>query len=366
MTDFLPAELSIVTPTFNEAKNVALLVDAVAAALPDVRWEIIFVDDNSPDGTSDAVRAIAQRDARVRIVHRYGRRGLSSACIEGIMSSSAPFVAVMDSDLQHDEAILGAMFRRIGQGDVDLVIGSRYVAGGSTGDWSRHRLWASQVATWLASRLTRVRIDDPMSGFFMVRRETFLQALPNLSSVGFKILLDLAASTPTPVRTVEIPFTFRNRQHGTSKLDSLVLWEYVQLLLDKTFGRVVPARFLSFALVGGTGVAVHFAVLSLLFAGFGDQFAFAQAVATFVATSSNFFLNNKLTYRDQRLKGRRLFLGWVTFNIVCLTGALANVGIAQYLFSHQEGWGVSALAGIAVTTVWNYAMSSIFTWKSRK
>jgi len=366
LTDFLPAELSIVTPTFNEAENVALLVDAVARALPDVRWEIIFVDDHSPDGTSEAVRAIAQRDPRVRIVHRYGRRGLSSACIEGIMSSSAPYVAVMDSDMQHDEAILGAMFRRLKHGDVDLVIGSRYVAGGSTGEWSKSRVWASRVATRLASRLTRVHIDDPMSGFFMVRRDTFLSALPNLSSVGFKILLDLAASTPQPVRVAEVPYTFRNRQHGASKLDSLVLWEYVQLLLDKTFGHLVPARFLSFALVGGTGVIVHFAVLSLLFAGFGDDFAFAQSAATFVATSSNFFLNNKLTYRDQRLKGRRLFLGWVTFNLVCLTGALANVGIAQYLFSHQQSWGLSALAGIAVTTVWNYAMSSIFTWKSRK
>jgi dolichol-phosphate mannosyltransferase len=365
LTDFLPAELSIVTPTFCEAGNVGLLVEAVAAALPRVRWEIIFVDDNSPDGTSDAVRAMAQRDARVRIVHRYGRRGLSSACIEGILSSSAPYVAVMDSDMQHDEAILGQMLRRLKQGDVDLVIGSRYVAGGSTGDWSRHRLLASRLATRFASRLTRTHIADPMSGFFMVRREVFLSALPRLSSVGFKILLDLAASTPQPIRLAEIPFTFRNRQHGESKLDSLVLWEYVQLLLDKMFGRLVPARFVSFVLVGGTGVVVHFAVLTLLYAGFGDAFAFAQSAATFVATSSNFFLNNKLTYRDQRLRGRRLFLGWVTFNLVCLTGGLANVGIAQYLFSHHNTWAISALAGIAVTTVWNYAMSSIFTWKRR-
>jgi len=366
LTQYLPAELSIVTPTFNEAENVPLLVDAVAAVLPGVRWEIIFVDDNSPDGTSDAVRALAQRDARVRIVHRYGRRGLSSACIEGILASSAPYVAVMDADMQHDEAILGTMFARLKQGDVDLVVGSRYAEGGSTGEWSKYRRWASRVATRLASRLTRVHIDDPMSGFFMVKRETFLSALPNLSSVGFKILLDLAASTPRPVRMAEVPYTFRNRLHGTSKLDSLVLWEYVQLLLDKMFGRLVPARFLSFVLVGGSGLAVHFAVLSLLFAGFGDNFAFAQAVATFVATSSNFFLNNKLTYRDQRLRGRWLLLGWITFNLVCLTGALANVGIAQYLFSHHNTWPVSALAGIAVTTVWNYAMSSIFTWKNRR
>jgi len=366
LTDYLPAELSIVTPTFCEAENVGLLVEAVAAALPGVRWEIIFVDDNSPDGTSDMVREIAQRDARVRIVHRYGRRGLSSACIEGILASSAPYVAVMDSDMQHDERILGTMFARLKQGDVDLVIGSRYVEGGSTGEWSKYRRWASRVATRLASRLTRVHIDDPMSGFFMVKRDTFLSALPNLSSVGFKILLDLAASTPRPVRMAEVPYTFRNRLHGTSKLDSLVLWEYVQLLLDKMFGRLVPARFLSFVLVGGSGLVVHFAVLSLLFAGLGDNFAFAQAVATFVATSSNFFLNNKLTYRDQRLRGRWLFLGWVTFNLVCLTGALANVGIAQYLFSHHNTWPISALAGIAVTTVWNYAMSSIFTWKNRR
>ena len=366
MTDFQPAELSIVTPTFCEAANVSLLVDAVAAALPDVRWEIIFVDDNSPDGTSDKIREIAQRDPRVRIVHRYGRRGLSSACIEGIMTSSAPYVAVMDSDMQHDEAILGQMFRRIRVGDVDLVVGSRYVDGGGTGDWSKRRLWASKFATKLAGRLTRTRINDPMSGFFMVRRETFLAALPNLSSVGFKILLDLAASTPQPMRVAEVPYTFRTRQHGESKLDSLVLWEYLQLLLDKMFGHIIPVRFISFALVGGFGVVVHFAVLTLLFAGLGEGFGLAQLIATLVATSNNFFLNNMLTYRDQRLKGRKLFVGWVTFNLVCLTGALANVGVARWLFAHHNYWQIAALAGIAVTTVWNYAMSSIFTWKNRR
>jgi dolichol-phosphate mannosyltransferase len=365
LTDFQPAELSIVTPTFCEVANVDLLVGAVAKALPDTRWEIVFVDDNSPDGTSDKVRDMAQRDPRVRVVHRYGRRGLSGACIEGIMSTSAPYVAVMDSDMQHDETILDAMLRRIKAGDVDLVIGSRYVAGGSTGEWSRSRLWASRFATRLASRLTRTPINDPMSGFFMVRRDAFLSALPRLSSVGFKILLDLAASTPRPMRVAEVPYTFRNRQHGESKLDTLVLWEYFQLLLDKTLGRYVPVRFLSFLVVGGFGVIVHFAVLSLLFAGFGEDFGEAQLIATLAATSNNFFLNNMLTYRDQRLRGTRLLMGWITFNLVCLTGALANVGVARWLFAHHNYWAVSALAGIAVTTVWNYAMSSIFTWKNR-
>ena len=361
----LPAELSIITPTFNEAANVDKVVAAVAAALPHVRWEIIFVDDNSPDGTSDRVRELAMRDARVRIVHRFGRRGLSSACVEGIMASAAPFFAIMDSDLQHDEAALGAMLERARQGDVDLVVASRYMAGGSTGEWSRGRVRASQFATKLATRLTKTPMSDPMSGFFLMRREAFLRSLPGLSSVGFKILLDIAASAPETLRIAEVPYTFRSRQHGESKLDSLVLWEYVQLLLDKMFGHLIPVRFLSFVLVGGFGLVVHFAVLSLLFEAFAVRFGVSQGAATLVATSNNFFLNNLLTYRDQRLKGRKLFIGWVTFNLVCATGALANVGVARWMFQHHNYWVISALAGIAVTTVWNYAMSAIFTWRRR-
>ena len=361
----LPAVLAIVIPTFNEAANVALLVDAIDEALPYTPWEVVFVDDHSPDGTSDAVRAIAQRDARVRIVHRYGRRGLSSACVEGIMATAAPYVAVMDADMQHDEAILGQMLQRLEQGDVDLVVGSRYVDGGSMGEWSAGRQRMSRLATALAGRLTRVALSDPMSGFFMMTRGAFLRSLPSLSNVGFKILLDIAASAPEPLRVAEVPFTFRNRLHGASKLDSLVLWEYVQLLLDKTVGHVVPVRFLSFALVGGFGVLVHFAILTALFQGVGAGFGRAQTCATIVAISCNFFLNNMLTYCDQRLVGAALLKGWITFNLVCATGAAANIGVADWLFERDGYWVVSALAGIAVSVVWNYAMSSLFTWRKR-
>jgi dolichol-phosphate mannosyltransferase len=361
----LPAELAIVIPTYNEAANIRLLVDAIDRALPDVRWEILFVDDHSPDGTSDKVRALATRDARVRIVHRYGRRGLSSACVEGIMASAAPAVAVMDADMQHDEAILGQMLARLNQGDVDLVVGSRYVDGGCMGDWGQARQRMSRLATTLAHRLTGTDISDPMSGFFMIRRDAFLKSLPRLSSVGFKILLDIAASAPTTLRVAEIPYTFRLRQHGESKLDSLVLWEYFQLLLDKAVGRYIPVRFLSFALVGGFGVVIHFAVLTAMFEGIGTSFGRAQALATVVAISTNFFLNNVLTYRDQRLRGRQLFYGWLSFNLVCATGAAANVGVADWLFARDNYWVMSALAGIAVSVVWNYAMSSLFTWRKR-
>ncbi|NIJ06781.1 dolichol-phosphate mannosyltransferase [Sphingomonas vulcanisoli] len=361
----LPAELAIVVPAYNEKSNVPLLVEAVAAALPDVRWEIVFVDDDSPDGTATEVRRLALADPRVRVIHRYGRRGLSSACVEGIMATAAPVVAVMDADLQHDERILGAMFARLGQGDVDLVVGSRYVEGGGMGEWSKRRVAMSRFATALSQRLTRTPIGDPMSGFFMLRRDIFLSALPNLSSVGFKILLDIAASTPEPLRVAEVPYTFRTRQHGESKMDALVLWEYLQLLLDKMFGHIIPPRFIGFVMVGTTGVIVHFATLLLLRELTGDNFRTAQTIATLVATSSNFFLNNILTYRDQRLKGIQLAIGWLTFNIVCSVGALTNVNIATYLFANHHTLWVSALAGIAVTTVWNYAMSSIFTWRKK-
>jgi dolichol-phosphate mannosyltransferase len=362
----LPAQLAIVVPTFNESQNVGLLVDLVDKALPGIAWELVFVDDNSPDGTSEAVRNLALADARVRVIQRVGRRGLSSACVEGILATAAPFVAIMDADLQHDESILKAMFERIGQGDVDLVVGSRYVEGGGMGEWSESRIRMSQFATKLALRLTQTPISDPMSGFMMMRRDAFMRSLPHLSTVGFKILLDIAASAPTPLRVAEVPYTFRTRQHGESKLDSLVLWEYVQLLLDKMIGHLIPVRFLSFAMVGGIGVFVHFAVLTFVLKGLGQPFGVSQAAATLVAISSNFFLNNMFTYRDQRLKGWGLLRGWITFNLVCAFGAAANVGVADWLFINKTYWAISALAGITVSVVWNYAMSAFFTWKKKR
>ena len=358
----LPAELAIVVPVFNEVENVPLLVDAVAKALPGIAWEMLFVDDDSPDGTAAEVRSLALRDPRVRIVHRIGRRGLSSACVEGVLATAAPVIAVMDGDMQHDERVLATMFERIRKGDVDLVIGSRFLEGSPAGAYSRKRLMLSDLATKLATRLVGAPMSDPMTGFFMITRDAFMESLPRLSSIGFKILLDLTASAPKSLRIAEVPFEFRGRQHGESKLDSLVVWEFAQLLLDKTFGHIVPGRFISFAFVGGTGLVVHFAVLTTLFEFLGISFWASQGAATLVATSSNFFLNNVLTYRDQRLTGRRLFVGWLSFNLVCLIGALGNVGIANWLFEHDNFWVVSALAGIAITTVWTYAMSSIFTW----
>lgn len=359
------AELSIIVPTFNERDNIIDMIAAVSEALSGIAWEIIFVDDSSPDGTASVVREIARVNPRVRCLHRLGRRGLSSACVEGIMSTASPVIAVMDADGQHDEYSLRRMYQTLTDTDADIAVGSRYITGGGVGDWDRNRLAMSRFATQIANSIAGTTLSDPMSGFFMIRRDAFLAAVPKLSSVGFKILLDIVVSSDRTLKIVDVPYQFRSRRRGESKLDAMILWEFLLLLLDKTIGRYVPIRFISFAVIGTSGVLVHVGILALLFKLFGVGFIAAQIAATFCAITTNFLLNNALTYRDQRLSGLRLLYGWVSFNCVCAIGAIANVGVANWMFTNDSMWLADGLAGIVVGVVWNYAMSSIFTWNKK-
>jgi len=359
-------ELSIVVPTFNERENVPELVRLLDLALAGLVWEVVFVDDHSPDGTADVARDLARRDARVRCLHRYGRRGLASACVEGILSTSAPYIAVMDADLQHDETRLPAMLAMLKADDLDLVVGSRYAAAGGHGLLGGTRLAGSRAATRLANFLLKTALSDPMSGFFLLKRETLHMVLPNLSAIGFKILLDIVASAKRPLRVAEMPIQFRARQAGESKLDSMVVWEFLMLLADKLFGRWIPPRFLVFSAIGSLGVLIHMATMTLLFKGFDAVFAGAQATATLVAMTANFLLNNQLTYRDRRLRGWRLVSGWLSFAVICGVGAAANVGISSYIYQNQGvGWLPAAFAGVMISAVWNYGVSSLYTWNVR-
>lgn len=358
-------ELTVVIPTLNERENIAPLIELLDGVLQGTRWEVIFVDDDSRDGTADQVRAMARTDPRIRCLQRIGRRGLSTACIEGILASSAPYVAIMDADLQHDEALLPRMLQTLRDGPYDLVVGSRYVAGGGVGAWDKRRADISSLATRLSRMICKTEIADPMSGFFMLRRELFEDAVRRLSGQGFKILLDLLASVRRPVRVKELPYEFRRRRFGESKLDTLVAWEYFMLLADKLVGHIVPVRFALFATIGAVGLGVHLMVLWASLTFLALAFAAAQALAAFVAMTSNFFLNNLFTYRDQRLKGWRLFRGLVSFYLICSVGAVANVGIAAYVFAADQVWWVAGIAGVVIGSVWNYAVSSVFTWKPR-
>ena len=357
-------ELSIIVPTYKELENVCEVVDRVAACLNGVQWEIIFVDDNSPDDTAGKVREIARQTRRVRCLHRIGRRGLSSACIEGMLSSSAPYIAVMDADLQHDEKLLPVMFQVLKNTDADIAIGSRYVEGGGVGEWSKSRSVISRFATRLSRLVIKADLTDPMSGFFMIRSDAMMLSIRNgMSGIGFKILLDLFASAPQPLRFKELPYHFRNRRAGESKLDSTVAWEYVLLLLDKVIGKVVPIRFVAFSLIGCVGIAIHIFVLAVLHRSMGISFIAGQTIATLVAMTSNFFLNNFLTYYDMRLRGWQMLRGWISFTLACSVGALANIGVAAYLFMNDTFWLPSALAGVLAGAVWNYAVSSFYTWR---
>jgi len=358
-------QLSVVVPTFNERDNVTKLFHKLEAALAGVAWEVIFVDDNSPDETWEVVRGLARQDSRVRCIRRIGRRGLSGACIEGILASSAPYAAVMDADLQHDETQLAKMLALLQSGQAELVVGSRYVEGGSADSFNKQRAGASALATEVAKRALRVSIADPMSGFFMIRRDRFEQLAPQLSTQGFKILLDIVATAHGKLRTVEVPYAFGSRLHGESKLDSMVALDFLGLVLAKLTSDTVSLRFLLFAMVGGTGLFVHLGTLYAALKLFEAPFAEAQAAGAFVAMSSNFILNNFLTYRDQRLKGFAILRGLLAFYLVCSVGLFANVGVAFSVYKQQPIWWLAGAAGALMGVVWNYAMSGLFVWRKR-
>lgn len=359
-----PAELTVVLPTYNESANVPIVVELLDKALAGVAWEVIVVDDNSPDGTSEVAADLAQQDPRVRIIKRIGRRGLSGACIEGMLASSAKYVAVMDADLQHDESLLPKMLEALRSQDFDICVASRHVEGGDVGEGlSSVRAWGSNLANNLARKFLKVSLSDPMSGFFMLRRDRFVELAPRLSSQGFKIMLDIVASAKGGLRIKELPFVFRERQHGESKLDTLVTMDYLGLLASKLFNDVISVRFMMYSMVGGTGVVVHLLALQALLFVFGLSFGAAQLVATFVAMTSNFFLNNRLTYRDRRLTGLAWVQGLLTFYVICSFGILANVGVAELIYTNQPIWWFAGAAGAIMGAVWNYVVSNTLTWR---
>lgn len=358
-------ELSVIVPVFNERDNVQEMLCRLQLVLAGRSWEVIFVDDDSPDGTADVVRQLGNIDRRVRCVQRIGRRGLSSACIEGMLASTATYLAVIDGDLQHDENLLPKMLDNLLCTDTEAVIGSRHIADGGISNWDHKRARISRLATWITRITLNTSLSDPMSGLFMIRRDAFLERTRSLSGIGFKILLDLCTSGPRPLRLLELPYQFRGRCVGESKMDIRAAWDLLTLLLDKRIGNIMPIRFINFALVGALGVGVHLAVMSLLFALGNRPFVWTQCIAMLVAMTSNFTLNNILTYRDMRLRGWNWLYGLASFMLACSIGGLANIAIASYLFEAGSPWIAATLAGATAGALLNYALSSTYTWRHK-
>lgn len=366
-TGFRAPEFAVVVPTFNERANLDELYRRLTIALEGLNWEVIVVDDNSPDGTADAAWELGRQHANLRCIKRVGRRGLSSACIEGILSTNAPYVAIMDGDLQHDETALPQMLAKVRAG-ADIVVGTRYSGEGSAAEgFSAVRAWGSHVATRLSALIAGQNLSDPMSGFFAVRRDLIVNVAPHLSSEGFKILLDLVVTATrrgTRPAIAEVPYTFRPRHAGESKMSPIVVLQFAGLWVSKLSGGVLPTSFLLFSLVGFSGIAIHLLALWLLNTIVGTSFLPAQFGATMVAMTWNFWLNNVLTYADKKLKGFKLLTGLLAFYAACSIGTLANVSVAALLYNDVRQLPlVAGLAGALMSSVFNYAVTRIFTWR---
>jgi dolichol-phosphate mannosyltransferase len=356
-------ELSVVIPTYKERANIAPLLTALEAGLQGLNWEVIFVDDHSPDHTADAVRELALVNPRVRIIERIGRRGLSSACIEGMMASPAPCLAVMDADMQHDETVLPEMFRLLQSRNLDVVVASRRITGGSMGEFARKRVRLSDLGSRVSKLVCHCEVTDPMSGFFIVDSHFFRASVPHLTGAGFKLLVDILASSPVSPRIAEVPYRFRNRVAGESKLDVNVELEYLFLIVDKLVGRYLPTRFVLFLGVGSLGLLIHLLILGMFHIFAPAAFAAGQAVATLSAMMFNFFLNNLVTFRDRRLKGMALLRGLFVFYAACTLGVLINLSFADRLLYAGLPWYFAGICGVAISSVWNYGVNTIVTWR---
>jgi dolichol-phosphate mannosyltransferase len=357
--------LSVVVPTYRESANVPVLFERVKAALEGVPWEMIVVDDDSPDGTAEIAFSLAAADSRMRCLRRVNRSGLAGAVVEGWMASSADLVAVIDGDLQHDETILPEMYRALAGGLGNLAIGTRAVDE-RRGGLSPGRQKLSDLGAWFFRRVTGTPVTDPMSGFFMIRREIVTGLAPRLSSDGFKILVDVLLSAGGDLKIVEIPYLFRERLRGQSKLTPLVGLDFLGLVAHHASGGILPIRFVLFALIGAIGLIVHVAALLALRHWLGPaDFNSAQLVATLVAMASNFILNNEITYRTYRYRGLNMIPGFAGFALGCSVGALANLDVASWLYTWNRTWWVAGLAGAILSVVWNYAVSTNLVWRPR-
>lgn len=357
-------ELALVVPTLNEVGNIKPLLQRLEIALKGISWEIIFVDDDSSDGTEDIIREFSAHNPRVRMIARIGRRGLSSACIEGMLATTAPYIAVMDADLQHDESLLPKMLSIIKNRGKDIVIASRFLKGGKSDVLSASRERLSRIGNFLSRMIIKVHLSDPLSGYFMLRRELLHETAHSLSGKGFKILVDILSSAKGTLKIEEIPLKFRDRLSGESKLDTLISVEFIKLLADKKFGKLIPVRFVIFVLVGLSGVVVHGLLLALFFKLYGQSFYVSQATATLIAMTTNFYFNNIFTYRDRRLRGYYFFRGLLSFYLICSIGAFVNFQVAESLYNVSVHWLLSGILGSVVGSVWNYGVTSSFTWKT--
>lgn len=356
--------LTIVLPCYNEISNIEPLISELTRC--DVNGyikRIIYVDDDSPDGTSEFLKnTVFKKD--VLCIHRIGRQGLSSAVLEGLMLADSCFVAVMDADGQHSPSNLLDMYEIIFNQNVDMIIGSRFLEHKKLNTHSGFRHYISWLGNILCTKILKRKLSDPLTGFFIVNRIVFLDASRKINPTGFKILLDLLyVLRKSNIKITEFQIDFRTRLAGVSKLDLGVVLAFGDQILNKISFGLIPDKFLAFSLVGVSGVLIHFLSFYCVYFLLNLEFNISQISATLLAMTSNFTLNNLITYSRNRLRGFKWFKGLFIFTSACSLGFVSNIGVAAYLNSTNQVWWLSAISGIIVGTIFNFAMSNSFVWK---
>jgi dolichol-phosphate mannosyltransferase len=358
----IPIEISVILPTYNEALNLPLIIPRLQAVLKPFSYEILIMDDNSPDGTYELAERLAADTPQIRAVRRLANRGLSQAVAEGFSVAKGKFMLVMDADMQHDETVIPDFIARFRAG-ADIVVGTRKAHGGAIENWSYMRRFISWGATRLAEIFLPQTCSDPMSGYFGLSRSFYNRISAEINPRGFKILLEILARA-RHATIAEVGYTFRPRQHGESKLTASVALAYLVALYDLKFGRYLPLRFVKYALVGVSGICVNALMFWLSRNCFAMRDSHSLIMAILVSIASNFFLNNHFTFSDRRLTGfRNLLWGYLKYNFICLGGAFINYAITMNL--RQEfalNIDLANLVGVGVATFWNYFINLNLTW----
>ncbi len=376
--------LTVVTPTYNEAENLPILVTELHRALQGIDHEIVVADDDSPDGTWRVAEDLAEDDPTIRVMRRFHDKGLSAAVLDGMSIARAPYLAVIDADLQHDPDALPAMLDEVRSG-ADVCVGSRSTEGGGFGDWSASRRFVSWVATVIARILLRVPVSDPMSGFFVISEEAYARTAPSINPRGFKVLLEFIGRNKD-LTVTEVGYTFRNRTHGETKLNGSVIRSYLLGVAELRLGRQVDPVFLLYVLVGIVGLGVNSVVFAAAEAlgvprittGLNDALDPIEGsfvISVLVSILVLFVLNNEFTFWEERYRGWKLVPAFVVFFVMSLIGTLVHVAVFKFLQSIGfllsvlgADWSrvTQNLIGASVALVVNWYLNSTYLWRRRQ
>ena len=358
--------ISIIIPTFNEVNNILPLINKLIKIIKHFEYEIIVVDDDSPDGTSEEVNQYMQKNQNIKLITRIGRSGLASAIKEGLLFAKGKYLIVLDGDGQHDPICVLDMVNEIIKSNADLVIGSRFLDSSKLKGLSEKRSIGSKIANQ-ASRISLPKnyslITDYLSGCFCINKVNTEKLIRKIEINGFKFLYELLSLSKGRLNIIEVPLVFKLRKYGNSKLDLAIVWDFLISILHNFSFRIVPRRAISFGLVGLSGVFIQLSLTLILTRIFLLEFSKVLPFSVVCAATSNFLINNQLTFRNNRLRNFSLFKGLLKFLLVASLPVIANVGITTAFYKYiSADTFIAQLAGIAIVYAWNYMASSLFVW----